>query len=144
MIARVLPHVRQYVRVHTALVDAGALGTSVAGLLDNTSTSVIQLDLRGRIVEANDHAVELLLRIDGLSAADGELRAASPADNDRLQRLLAQALPRFGEQAASGSMLVRRPSLLPSFALHVKPVTNRELEYRFPARGGAGAGCRPD
>ena len=130
MIARVLPHVRQYVRVHTALVDAGALGRSVTGLLDNTSTGVIQLDLRARIVEANDRAGELLLRVDGLSAADGELRASSPVDNDRLQRLLAQALPRFGEQAASGSMLVRRPSLLPSFALHVKPVTNRELEYR--------------
>ena len=32
-VSRVLPHLRQYVRVRSALVDAGALGTSVAELL---------------------------------------------------------------------------------------------------------------
>ena len=130
MVARVMPHIRQYVRVRTALVDAGALGRSATELLGHARAGVVQLDRRGRIVEANDRARAILLRNDGLSAGDGELRAVAPADNDRLQRLLAQALPRFGEQGASGSMLARRPSLRPSFALHVTPVTNRELEHR--------------
>ena len=129
-IARVIPHIRQYVRVRSALVDADALGTSIAELLDNTRAGVVQLDRRGRIVDANDRARGLLLGNDGLSAGDGALHAAAPADDDRLQRLLARALPRFGEQGASGSMLVRRPSLRPSLALHVTPVATGEADYR--------------
>ena len=130
MIARVIPHLRQYVLVRTALADARALGTSVAGLLDNTRAGVIQLDRRGRIVEANARAAELLRRRDGLSDQGGALYAATPEDNDRLQSLLARALPRFRGQGASGSMVVRRSSLLPRFALHVTPVANRERDDR--------------
>ena len=130
MIARVVPHVRQYVRVRSALADAGALRGSAVELLGNTRTGVIELDLRGRIVEANARARAMLLRNDGVSAANGELRVALPADHDRLQRLLARALPRFGEAAASGSMLVRRPSALASLVVHVMPVRDREGAYR--------------
>ena len=130
MIARVVPHLRQYVRVRTALADAGALGRSVTELLGITRANVIQLDRRGRIVAANDGAQELLRRNDGLSDQDGELQAVTPKDNARLQTLLARALPPFGEQGASGSMLVRRSSLRPRFALHVKPVGNREVDDR--------------
>ena len=130
MIARVLPHLRQYVRVRTTLAETGALGSSITELLGNARAGVIQLDRSGRIVEANDRARELLRTNDGLSDHCGELHAAVPEDNDRLQELLAQALPRFGEQGASGSMMVGRSSLLPRFALHVNPVANREVDYR--------------
>ena len=129
-IARVVPHVRQYVTVRSALADAGALGASAAELLGNARAGVVQLDWGGRIVEANDRARELLRRNDGLSDRGGELRAAVTADDARLRALLAQALPRYGKQGASGSMMVRRPSLLARFALHVKPVANREEDYR--------------
>ena len=124
MVARVLPHLRQYVRVRSALIDAGALGASAIRLLDNAQAGVIQLDRSGRVVEANDAARALLRRNDGLSDRDGALRAAAPADNDRLQALLARALPRFGARGASGSMMVRRSSPLPRLAVHVTPVAN--------------------
>ena len=129
-IARVLPHLRQYVRVRSALVDAGALGASAIRLLDNAQAGVIQLDRSGRVMEANDAARALLRRNDGLSDRDGALRAAAPADNDRLQALLARALPRFGARGASGSMMVRRSSPLPRFAVHVTPVANGETDHR--------------
>ena len=130
MVTRVLPHLRQYVRVRSTLADAAALGASISELLDNTRTGVIQLDRRGRIVETNDRARELLRRKDGLSDEGGELRAASPQDDQRLQALLGGALPRFGGQAASGSMMVRRSRPMPGFALHVKPVVGREEDFR--------------
>ena len=129
-IARVLPHIRQYVRVRSALADARALGASATELLGNARAGVVQLDMRGGIVAANDRAREVLRRNDGLSDPSGALRAASPDDNDRLQDLLARALPRFGGQGASGSMLVRRPSMLPSFALHATPVTSGAADHR--------------
>ena len=130
MIARTIPHIRQYVRVRSALVDARALGTSVAELLGNARAGVVQLDRAGRIVGANDRALELLRRRDGLADRHGALRAASQEDDRRLQELLSRALPQGCGTGASGSMTVRRPSLLPRLAVHVKPVTNGEAEYR--------------
>ena len=130
MVARVLPHLRQYVRVRSALVDAGALGASATELLTNTRTGVVQLDRRGRIVEANDRARGLLRRNDGLSDADEELHATWPDDDERLQALLAGALPHRLEQGVSGSMLLRRQSPLPRLALHVKPVSSRDAAHR--------------
>ena len=131
MISGVLPHLRQYVRVRTALVDTGALGTSVAEFLDSTRVGVIQLDAEGWILEANDSAAELLRRNDGLSDRGRVLRAATTEDNSRLKDLLARALPRLVGYGVSGSMMVRRPSLLPRLAVHIKPVANREVDYRF-------------
>ncbi|MDD9991358.1 MAG: LuxR C-terminal-related transcriptional regulator [Rhodospirillales bacterium] len=130
LVKRLLPHIRQFVRMRLALIESGGLGTTLSQILENAGTGVIQLDRRGRIVAANDSARALLRDSDGLSNRDGALRAATPEDNDTLQKLLAQALPRFGEQGASGSMMVRRPSLLPRLILHVKPVANREVDYR--------------
>lgn len=130
MIARVLPHLRQYVRVRSVLAEARALSASAAELLELNRIGVIQLDRRGLIVEMNDSARGMLRRNDGLSDEAGALRAAMREDNSRLMDLLNRALPRFGEQGASGSMVVRRPSLQPMFALHVRPVAHREEEFR--------------
>ena len=126
MIARILPHLRQYVRVRSAIADAGALGTSVAGLLGANRAAVLRLDPGGRIAGASDRALALLRAGDGLTDRHGTLRAASRDDDRRLRDLLARALPRFPGPGASGSMMVRRPSLLPGYVLHVKPVTNGE------------------
>lgn len=130
MVARLLPHLRQYVRVRAALAEAGALAATGAKLLENTGAGIIQLDRRSRIVETNDVARALLRRGDGLRDEGGALRATQPEDDARLEDLLARALPRFGEAGASGSMMVTRRSSLPWFALHVKPVAAGETDYR--------------
>ena len=130
MIERLLPHIRQYVTVRQVLAGANALGASVAKLLENTGPGVIQLDLRGRIVETNDRARELLRADDGLYDSKGFLFARSFVDDDGLQDLLAHALPPFGQPGSSGSMTVSRPSGLPPLVLHVNPVGLRERECR--------------
>ena len=122
-----MPHIRQFIRVRQALVNAAALGTSVTGLLDNRRIGVIHLDRYGRIVAANDRARDILRRGDGLSDRDGVLRARAPADQVRLERLVADALPAAG--AISGSITLRRPSLLPRFTVHVKPVGLRQPDF---------------
>ena len=131
MIQRLLPHIRQFVRVRQALVGAEALGTSLAGLLDNTRVGVIHLERRGRIVEANDRARDILRHGDGLFDEDGFLHVRLPADHDRLQTLLAAALPPFGGEAPSGgSMAIRRSPGLPSLLLHLSPVGERRADFR--------------
>ena len=122
MIERLLPHIRQYVVVRCVVEGAAGLGTSLVALLDNNRLGVIHLDRNGRIVEANDRALDVLKRGDGLVDQSGLLRTRQPADNAQLDRLLGQALPRFGETAVSGSLTVRRPPGLPNLAMHITPV----------------------
>ena len=106
MIERLLLRIRQFVRVRRALVDARALGSSVAGLLDNMIVGVVCLDRRGMIVQANTRAREILRDGDGLMDRIGFLRARLAADDMRLERLFADALPRSGRHGTSGSMAV--------------------------------------
>ncbi len=130
MIGRLLLHLRQFVCVRQELVEADALGNSLAGLLDYTGAGVIQLDRRGRIVEANDRARDLLRQGDGLFDEGGCLRALSPEDDAGLQRLLARVLPPPGGQGASGSATVRRPTGLARLVLHASPVADRQVDAR--------------
>ena len=117
------PHVRQFVRVRQALAAANALGVGLAGLLDNDRVGVIHLDRRGRIIEANARALDILRRGEGLRDQDGTLHAWLPADHERLQRLLGGALPGlWGEAPTSGSMTIRRATGRTRLGVHVSPV----------------------
>ena len=126
---RLLPHIRQYVCVRQSLVGAGAVGMSLTKMLDTTGLGVIQLDPRGRIVEVNDRARDLLRTGDGLFDAHGSLFAREPEDNTNLQVLLKRALPPLGTQGVSGSTIVKRVSALP-LVLHVHPVARQETDLR--------------
>ena len=121
-VERLLPHLRQYVRVRQALVDARALGASALDLLGNDRVGVIRLDRRGRVTAANDRALALLKEPGGLYDRGGCLRAALPFEDRKLQDLLAAALPFSGGAGAGGSMPVSRPAPLPHLAVHVSPV----------------------
>lgn len=129
-IQRLLPHLRQFVGIREALVNARALGSTVTGLLEGARCGIIHLAPRGRIVEANDRARGLLRHNDGLIDRDGYLHASSPTDDARLQTLLARVLPRFGGQGVSGTMTVRRSAHSVRIALHVTPVGAGGMEAR--------------
>ena len=130
-VRRLLPHVRHTVCVRQTLASAGALGATLTEMLDATGLGIIQLDGRGRIVEANDRARDLLRADDRLLDKNGLLSARWPQDNDELQKLLSRALPPFGVQGAGGSMVMRRSGALPPLVLHVSPVGPQETGYPF-------------
>ena len=122
MVQRLLPHIQQFVRVRQALVRAEARSTTVTALLDNPRIGVLELDRRGRILAENDRARSILRHGDGLLDRNGMLRARAPADQVRLERLVGVALPASGAVAVSGSMVLRRSSVVPPFVVPVKPV----------------------
>ena len=128
MVERLLPHIRQFVRVRHALVESGALGKTLLELLDVTGTGVIHLDRRRRVVAANDRAAELLRQRDALIYEDGVLHAVEAQDDAVLQLRMERALPRFGGQGAAGSMMASR-LLSPRLALHVIPVGGRSEDF---------------
>ena len=135
-IRRLLPHIRQSVSVQQALSEAEALASSLAEMLSNTMVGVVQLDLRGRIVAANDRALDILRQGDGLSDEGGTLRAALRRDDDALRQLLARALPPYGRQGVGGTMTVQRMHLLPRLVLHINPVGEQHMDVR-PRRAAA-------
>ena len=129
-IRRLRPHVRHTVSVQQALSAAGAQGATLEGMLDATGLGVVQLDARGRIVAANDRALNILRIGDGLLDSDGILSARAPRDSDSLQNLLGRALAPLGARGAGGSTLVRRPGPLPPLVVHVHPVQGRETDFQ--------------
>ena len=129
MVRRLMPHIRQFVRVRQALVRAKAGDTTATVLLDNTRIGVIHLDRSGRILEVNDRARRILRHGDGLSDRDGVLGALTPDDQLRLEGLVAAALPAGGAIAVSGSMLLGRSSGSPPFVVQVKPAVVPQPDY---------------
>lgn len=127
MLERILPHVRQYVRVRHALVNARALGASLSGLLANANLGVIHVDRRARVIDANDRARAILRRGDGLTDSDGALHASLSDEDDALQQVLARALPENGGAGESGSALLIREHSITRLVVHVSPI---------PAGGG--------
>ncbi len=129
MIKKLLPHIRQFIRVRQALVRAETRDTTVTALLDNPRIGVLHLDRRGQIIAVNDRARSILRHGNGLSDRDGVLRARKPDDQLRLEGLVADALPASGAVAVSGSMLLGRSYGSPPFVVHVKPVAVPQPNY---------------
>ena len=129
VIESLLPHLRHFLQVRHALGGAQAMSTCLSGLLDDTRLGVIQLDRRGRIIETNDRARGLLPHGSGLFEQDGFLHARVPADDTRLQELVADALPRFGSQASGDSMTVLRWPSRSRQVIHILPVGDRQKDF---------------
>ena len=127
-VTRLLPHVRQFVCARQVLDNAGALGSSLAELLDNGRFGVIHLGRHAGIMAANDRARDLLLRGDGLHDRGGCLRAQAPAEDIELQRLLARAAPPLGIGASAGSITIGRPSSRTRLVVHMNPVTDSKWD----------------
>ena len=143
-IERLLPHVRQFVRVRQALVGAKARGASLAALLDHAGTGVIELDRRGRVAAANDRARTILRSGRGLSDRGGALHAMLPEEDAALQGLLARALPSPGEPGAGGSMTVRGEDPASRLVLHVSPAGEGMTEAESAEVGALVLAVGPD
>lgn len=129
MIKRIVPHVRQCVRTRQALASAEALDAVRDQLLANIRIGVIELDGRARVLGVNDRALRILREGDGLWDQGGALRARSQADDEQLQRLLALALPAYGDPGVGGSLLIRRTHGRAPFTLYLNPISIRQVDF---------------
>jgi len=111
-------------------VLAEALGASLAQLIENRRVGIIQLDRRGRILDANDRARRILLTRDGLRDDAGALVAEHQGENEGLQRQLGAALPSFGAHGSGGSMKVTRRKSRSPLVLEIHPVRETGTDRR--------------
>ena len=118
----ILPHLRACMISRQALVDAKLLNQTLTDMLGSADCGVIQLDSRGRIVAANGRADKLLSKRDGVTSLRGALTATLPEEDAELQRLLARALPRYGDKGIAGTAMVSRRLRPHRLVLHVTPL----------------------
>ena len=130
LIGRLLPHIRQFVRVRQTLVAARAQGLSLTKLLGNRMVGAVLLDQWGALVEANARAREILRKGDGLYDQKGFLRARSPADDVKLGQSLARSLRMSEGHATGGTMTIERssPASL-RLVLHFTPLDSVKADY---------------
>ena len=130
LIERLVPHVRQFVRIRQAMAAADALSAGLEGLLEHGRIGVIHLGRGGRVLAANAAALDILRRGDVLFDRDGFLGVWLPKEHDRLQRLLKRALPALsGAAPAAGSTTLGRPSSPVRLGLHVTPVGDAHTDF---------------
>ncbi|MYC89367.1 MAG: helix-turn-helix transcriptional regulator [Gemmatimonadales bacterium] len=131
LIRRLQPHIHQSAILRHALIEAGAAGMSATGLLASPRVGIIHLDRRGRIMTANDRALQTLRKGDGLMDWDGFLHARTPEEDAEMTRLLSLALRPWGVQGSAGSMAITQSSSRPErLALHISPVGDDYPHFR--------------
>ena len=142
MVQRLLPHIQQFVRVRQALVRAEARSSTVTTLLDNPRIGVLELDRRGRILEANDRARSILRHGDGLFGPEREAarpRADRPGPSRTAGGRRVAGLWRGRCQWVDGAPpLVRGAAVRGARQAGDRPSTGP----RSAVRGRAGADCR--
>lgn len=124
-----LPHLGRAVRTTCRLAMAEARGAGVEALLGRLREGALLLGADGAVLYANPAAEALLHRSDGLTVAQGRLRAARPADNAALRRAVATAAARGG-----GTLDIARPSGRAPFAVAVQPASAGRLSAGDPWR----------
>ena len=98
----------------------------------------ILLRRTGEILYSNRRARQIArITSSGLRVRQGRLRASSPADNGKLQKLLAAALPSAGGRGAAGWMCIAGARLLP---IEDSPANSRLSIYVGPLRRRQGQG----
>lgn len=124
-----LPHFGRAIRTSCRLAQAEARATGVEGLLARLRDGAVLLHANGAVLYANPVAETLLRSSDGLTTAQGKLRATSPQDDAALRRAVAAA-------SAGGSRMlaVARPSGRASLAVSVQAASARRQRVSDPWR----------
>ena len=130
LIARLLPHLRNFLLVREALVQARAHDLCLGGLLQSDLMGIIKLDRYARIVGMNHPALRVLHRCEELFEECGHLRAALPEEDVKLKRLIKRAIPPFRVTGAGGSMVVTSLDGARRLVLHVSPAQSPETDFR--------------
>jgi len=115
-----VPHLAQAYRIHAQVRESRALSEA----LDRLPTGVLLLDAKRQPVLANRSARYLLGLDDGLGLVEHGPRAASPAEDALLRRMIDEAISvtSTGKVPESNVMSVSRPSARRPFPLMVGPL----------------------
>lgn len=123
---RFVPHLSRAVRMRAKLRGLQRARLALAEVIDRLPRGVLLLDAQRRLVATNRSADLILAQHDGFLLGPRGPYAVKPAENARLQQLLAQATrpaeASDGGEDAEGSLSVSRPSGRRAFTVRVSPL----------------------
>jgi DNA-binding CsgD family transcriptional regulator len=128
-----LPHLQRAVRMYRRMAALEIERDVAFRALDQLPWGVMFVDKRRKRLATNRHAQELLVAGDGLSGRGNTLRAELADETARLEQLLSDALDRSGQEGASGTLSITRPS--GAAPLNVVIVPLHVKTERFTERG---------
>jgi DNA-binding CsgD family transcriptional regulator/PAS domain-containing protein len=132
-----LPHLQRSIRLHARLNRIESERALYAGAVEQLAVGTIILDEKGRVLDKNDTANELLTHKDGLRVLGGKLQLVSSTANAEFQALVAQVLKNQSraEPSMVEAMCVPRPSSASDLGVIVRAIpANRWSEGKsFPS-----------
>lgn len=119
------PHLRRAIQLHRKFAELGGRHRAALDALSLLSTGVILMDHKGRILEMNQAASQVIRQNDGLAAGKGGLAASTTNETRELRsRIAAASLTTRGTGLSAGGCLsIARPSGKRPFAVTVTPVS---------------------
>jgi DNA-binding CsgD family transcriptional regulator len=122
--ALLMPHLRRGLQLRRRLTTVRATEHAALEVLDRLGHAVFLINEQGRVVWQNVTADQLLEQRDGLTTADGELRAAAARATKELAALIRTAIHAVDQPRATpgGLMTIARPSLRRAYQVLVTPL----------------------
>jgi len=118
-------HLQRALSIGFRLGSLGTMQECTTELLDHNPAAVLLLDAQKRVVYSNRRAASLHADNDGIRLGANGITLRSRADNERLQRLVAQALSPISGAAPGGTMRAARPSGKRPYVVFVSPMPTR-------------------
>ncbi len=131
IIQRLLPSISKAVQVRQTLARAEAHRDPMARLIEREHLGVILLDRHANILQANDSAIAILSRGDGLLDAGRKLAVAHRDEDAVLQRRIASAIAvGLGLSTANGDdMMLSLPSSDRFLYLLIMPIPMSQADF---------------
>ena len=120
---RVTPHIANAWRISALMEQFAGATTLIETLVAQRLCGMIGLGADGSVLFMNAAAEEAIRGADGLSVADGRLRAARAANDRTLQQIIGRVLRSHSEAQpdAGGAVALARPSGRTPFVVRVMP-----------------------
>jgi len=125
---KLLPHLRRAIQIHARLSRTESERDLYADAVDHLSVATLILDERGRVLNTNAMAAELLATRDGLSIQDHRLHIDDRRADTQLQEMIQNAIAaqRAGTAEMARALRISRRSGRPDYGLVLRPVPSSE------------------
>jgi DNA-binding CsgD family transcriptional regulator len=132
LFGQVKAHLGRAISLAERLGTLSAFGRFSSALLEGFPQAIFALDARGQVCFANVAAGTLLRNCDGLSLADGRLRAALAAEQHALDALIADSIA-GGDRGMSGWTRISRTNRKPPYVVLIAPLNVDDNELASAA-----------
>jgi DNA-binding CsgD family transcriptional regulator/PAS domain-containing protein len=124
LLHELMPHLQRALQIHRKINGLEAKANSYAKALDRLPIGLMVIDSKGRVLQLNHSAQDILNLNDGLTLSANGLVAHRPQETNQLRALILGAISGLSGEGVGfgGPMTLPRPSLQRPFQILVTPL----------------------